>query len=207
MEDINLHSPAISHAIGAAHNLLSALIDQPHLLGHALGIDGRRGLAPRHRHERSQPAQMVSSRARVANGFPREDGVDITVAFRGHGDLLLGQGPRGPQGPVGNIIVAYTRDRKPVARRRPQGHGPMAVDAEGRASPNWFRLWKARPPIHGGPFAKSRTACNSVLAHDHGTQARRLRRHEAGFGADWGGEKFIDIKCRKTGLKPDAVVW
>jgi formate--tetrahydrofolate ligase len=208
MEDINLHFTGDFHAIGAAHNLLSALIDNHIYWGNALGIDGRR-VAWRRAIDMNDRSlrQMVSSLGGVANGFPREDGFDITVASEVMAIFCLAKDLEDLKARLGNIIVAYTRDRKPVRAADLKAHGPMAVLLKDALSPNLVQTLEGTPAfIHGGPFANIAHGCNSVLAT---TTALKLADYvvtEAGFGADLGGEKFIDIKCRKTGLKPDAVV-
>ncbi|GEP56761.1 formate--tetrahydrofolate ligase [Reyranella soli] len=208
MEDINLHFTGDFHAIGAAHNLLSALIDNHIYWGNALGIDGRR-VAWRRAIDMNDRSlrQMVSSLGGVANGFPREDGFDITVASEVMAIFCLAKDLEDLKTRLGNIIVAYTRDRKPVRAADLKAHGPMAVLLKDALAPNLVQTLEGTPAfIHGGPFANIAHGCNSVLAT---TTALKLADYvvtEAGFGADLGGEKFIDIKCRKTGLKPDAVV-
>ena len=208
MEDINLHFTGDFHAIGAAHNLLSALIDNHIYWGNALGIDGRR-VAWRRAIDMNDRSlrQMVSSLGGVANGFPREDGFDITVASEVMAIFCLAKDLEDLKTRLGNIIVAYTRDRKPVRASDLKAHGPMAVLLKDALSPNLVQTLEGTPAfIHGGPFANIAHGCNSVLAT---TTALKLADYvvtEAGFGADLGGEKFIDIKCRKTGLMPDAVV-
>src|SRR4051812_7801923 len=208
MEDINLHFTGDFHAIGAAHNLLSALIDNHIYWGNALGIDGRR-VAWRRALDMNDRSlrQIVSSLGGVANGFPREDGFDITVASEVMAIFCLAKDLEDLKTRLGNIIVAYTRDRKPVRARDLKAHGPMTVLLKDALSPNLVQTLEGTPAfIHGGPFANIAHGCNSVLAT---TTALKLADYvvtEAGFGADLGGEKFIDIKCRKTGLAPDAVV-
>jgi formate--tetrahydrofolate ligase len=208
MEDINLHFTGDFHAIGAAHNLLCALLDNHIYWGNALGIDGRRVNLRRaiDMNDRSL-RQIVSSLGGVANGFPREDGFDITVASEVMAIFCLAKDLNDLKERLGNIIVAYTRDRKPVRARDLKAHGPMTVLLKDALSPNLVQTLEGTPAfIHGGPFANIAHGCNSVLAT---TTALKLADYvvtEAGFGADLGGEKFLDIKCRKTGLVPDAVV-
>src|SRR5512139_1798145 len=208
MEDINLHFTGDFHAIGAAHNLLSALIDNHIYWGNTLGIDGRR-VAWRRAIDMNDRSlrEIVSSLGGVANGFPREDGFDITVASEVMAIFCLAKDLEDLKARLGNIIVAYTRERKPVRAADLKAHGPMAVLLKDALSPNLVQTLEGTPAfIHGGPFANIAHGCNSVLAT---TTALKLADYvvtEAGFGADLGGEKFIDIKCRKTGLKPDAVV-
>src|SRR5215813_3962571 len=208
MEDINLHFTGDFHAIGAAHNLLAALIDNHIYWGNALGIDGRRVAWKRaiDMNDRSL-REIVSSLGGVANGFPREDGFDITVASEVMAIFCLAKDLDDLKARLGNVIVAYTRDRKPVRAADLKAHGPMAVLLKDALSPNLVQTLEGTPAfVHGGPFANIAHGCNSVLAT---TTALKLTDYvvtEAGFGSDLGGEKFIDIKCRKTGLAPDCVV-
>jgi formate--tetrahydrofolate ligase len=208
MEDINLHFTGDFHAIGAANNLLCALIDNHIYWGNSLGIDGRRITWRRavDMNDRSLRS-IVSSLGGVANGFPREDGFDITVASEVMAVFCLAKNLDDLKQRLSNIIVGYTRDRKPVRAGELKGHGPMTALLKDALSPNLVQTLEGTPAfIHGGPFANIAHGCNSVLAT---TTALKLADYvvtEAGFGADLGGEKFIDIKCRKTGLTPDAVV-
>ncbi len=208
MEDINLHFTGDFHAIGTAHNLLSALIDNHIYWGNALGLDGRR-VAWRRAIDMNDRSlrQIVSSLGGVANGFPREDGFDITVASEGMAIFCLAKDLDDLKQRLGNVIVGYTRDRKPVQARQLKAHGPMTALLKDALAPNLVQTLEGTPAfIHGGPFANIAHGCNSVLAT---TTALKLTDYvvtEAGFGADLGGEKFLDIKCRKTGLKPDCVV-
>jgi formate--tetrahydrofolate ligase len=208
MEDINLHFTGDFHAIGAANNLLCALIDNHIYWGNSLGIDGRRITWRRavDMNDRSL-RQITSSLGGVANGFPREDGFDITVASEVMAVFCLARNLDDLKQRLSNIIVGYTRDRKPVRAGELKAHGPMTALLKDALSPNLVQTLEGTPAfIHGGPFANIAHGCNSVLAT---TTALKLTDYvvtEAGFGADLGGEKFIDIKCRKTGLAPDAVV-
>jgi formate--tetrahydrofolate ligase len=208
MEDINLHFTGDFHAIGAANNLLCALIDNHIYWGNSLGLDGRRITWRRavDMNDRSVRS-IVSSLGGVANGFPREDGFDITVASEVMAVFCLARNLDDLKQRLANIIVGYTRDRKPVRAGELKGHGPMTALLKDALSPNLVQTLEGTPAfIHGGPFANIAHGCNSVLAT---TTALKLADYvvtEAGFGADLGGEKFIDIKCRKTGLTPDAVV-
>jgi formate--tetrahydrofolate ligase len=208
MEDINLHFTGDFHAIGTAHNLLSALIDNHIYWGNALGIDGRRVAWRRaiDMNDRSLRA-IVSSLGGVANGFPREDGFDITVASEVMAIFCLAKDLEDLKARLANVIIGYTRDRKPVRAGDLKAQGPMTALLKDALSPNLVQTLEGTPAfIHGGPFANIAHGCNSVLAT---TTALKLCDYvvtEAGFGADLGGEKFIDIKCRKTGLAPDAVV-
>jgi formate--tetrahydrofolate ligase len=208
MEDINLHFTGDFHAIGTAHNLLSALIDNHIYWGNALGFDGRR-VAWRRALDMNDRSlrQIVSSLGGVANGFPREDGFDITVASEVMAIFCLASDLDDLKKRLGNIIVGYTRDRKPIRASDVKGHGPMTALLKDALSPNLVQTLEGTPAfIHGGPFANIAHGCNSVLAT---TTALKLADYvvtEAGFGADLGGEKFFDIKCRKTGLQPDCAV-
>jgi formate--tetrahydrofolate ligase len=208
MEDINLHFTGDFHAITSAHNLLSALVDNHIYWGNALGIDSRR-VAWRRVMDMNDRAlrEIVCSLGGVANGYPREAGFDITVASEVMAIFCLAKNLDDLKERLGNIIVAYTRDRKPVRARDLKAHGAMAALLKESIAPNLVQTLEGTPAfIHGGPFANIAHGCNSVLAT---TTALKLADYvvtEAGFGADLGGEKFIDIKCRKAGLTPDCVV-
>ena len=208
MEDINLHFTGDFHAIGTAHNLLSALIDNHIYWGNSLGIDGRR-VAWRRALDMNDRSlrQIVSSLGGVANGFPREDGFDITVASEVMAIFCLASDLDDLKKRLGNIIIGYTRERKPVRASDIKAQGPMTALLKDALSPNLVQTLEGTPAfIHGGPFANIAHGCNSVLAT---TTALKLADYvvtEAGFGADLGGEKFLDIKCRKAGLQPDCAV-
>jgi formate--tetrahydrofolate ligase len=208
MEDINLHFTGDLHAIGTANNLLCALIDNHIYWGNSLGIDARRVTWRRaiDMNERSLRS-IVSSLGGVGNGFPREDGFDITVASEVMAIFCLAKNLEDLKSRLGNVIVGYTRERKPVRASDIKGQGPMTALLKDALSPNLVQTLEGTPAfIHGGPFANIAHGCNSVLAT---TTALKLADYvvtEAGFGADLGAEKFLDIKCRKTGLSPDAVV-
>ena len=208
MEDINLHFTGDFHAITSAHNLLSALIDNHVYWGNALGIDSRR-VAWRRVMDMNDRAlrEIVCSLGGVANGYPREAGFDITVASEVMAIFCLAKNLDDLKERLGNIIVAYTRDRKPVRARDLKAHGAMTVLLKEALAPNLVQTLEGTPAfIHGGPFANIAHGCNSVLAT---TTALKLADYvvtEAGFGADLGGEKFLDIKCRKTGLEPACAV-
>ena len=208
MEDINLHFTGDFHAITSANNLLAALIDNHIYYGNALGIDSRR-VAWRRVLDMNDRAlrSIVSSLGGVANGFPREDGFDITVASEVMAIFCLARNLDDLKNRLGNIVVAYTRDRKPVRARDLNAQGAMAVLLKEALAPNLVQTLEGTPAfIHGGPFANIAHGCNSVLAT---TTALKLADYvvtEAGFGADLGAEKFIDIKCRKAGIAPDCVV-
>src|SRR5215204_3242805 len=208
MEDINLHFTGDFHAITSANNLLAAMIDNHIYWGNALGIDGRR-VAWRRAIDMNDRSlrQMVSSLGGVANGFPREDGFDITVASEVMAIFCLASDLDDLKKRLGNIIAAYTRDRKPVRAADLKGHGAMTALLKDALAPNLVQTLEGTPAfVHGGPFANIAHGCNSVLAT---TTALKLADYvvtEAGFGADLGAEKFLDIKCRMTGLAPDCVV-
>ena len=208
MEDINLHFTGDFHAITSANNLLAAMLDNHIYWGNALGIDQRR-VAWRRVLDMNDRAlrSIVSSLGGVANGFPREDGFDITVASEVMAIFCLARDLEDLKQRLANIVVAYTRDRKPVRAGDLKAHGAMTVLLKEALSPNLVQTLEGTPAfIHGGPFANIAHGCNSVLAT---TTALKLADYvvtEAGFGADLGGEKFLDIKCRKAGLSPDCAV-
>ena len=208
MEDINLHFTGDFHAITSANNLLAALLDNHIYWGNALGIDARR-IAWRRVLDMNDRAlrSIVNSLGGVANGFPREDGFDITVASEVMAIFCLARNLEDLKKRLGNIVVAYTRDRKPVRASDLKAHGAMTVLLKDALSPNLVQTMEGTPAfIHGGPFANIAHGCNSVLAT---TTALKLADYvvtEAGFGADLGAEKFMDIKCRKAGIAPDCVV-
>ena len=208
MEEINLHFTGDLHAIGTANNLLAALIDNHVYWGNALGIDTRRVAWRRaiDMNDRSLRS-LVSSLGGVANGFPREDGFDITVASEVMAIFCLARDLDDLKKRLANIVVAYTRERKPVRAGDLKAQGPMTALLKDALAPNLVQTLEGTPAfIHGGPFANIAHGCNSVLAT---TTALKLADYvvtEAGFGADLGAEKFIDIKCRKTGIAPDCAV-
>src|SRR5438128_4055027 len=208
MAEINLHFTGDFHAIGAANNLLAAMIDNHIYWGNALGIDPRRITWRRaiDMNERSL-RHIVSSLGGVANGFPREDGFDITVASEVMAIFCLARDVQDLRTRLSNIVVGYTRDRKPVRAGQLNAHGAMTTLLREAIAPNLVQTLEGTPAfVHGGPFANIAHGCNSVLAT---TTALKLCDYvvtECGFGADLGGEKFIDIKCRKTGLAPDCAV-
>ncbi|MFZ2138898.1 MAG: formate--tetrahydrofolate ligase [Xanthobacteraceae bacterium] len=208
MEDINLHFTGDLHAIGTANNLLAALIANHIYWGNPLDIDSRRVMWRRaiDMNDRSLRS-IVSALGGVANGFPREDGFDITVASEVMAIFCLANDLDDLKRRLSNIIVGYTRERKPVRAGDLKAQGPMAALLKDALSPNLVQTLEGTPAfIHGGPFANIAHGCNSVLAT---TTALKLADYvvtEAGFGADLGGEKFLDIKCRKSGLAPDCAV-
>ena len=208
MEDINLHFTGDFHAITSAHNLLSALIDNHIYWGNELGIDERR-VSWRRVLDMNDRAlrDTVTSLGGVANGFPRQTGFDITVASEVMAIFCLADGLEDLQTRLGNIVVAYTRDRKPIYARDLKAEGPMTVLLKDALMPNLVQTLENNPAfIHGGPFANIAHGCNSVSATKSALKLADYVVTEAGFGADLGAEKFFDIKCRKAGLNPEAVV-
>ncbi len=208
MEDINLHFTGDFHAIGVANNLLSALIDNHVYWGNELGIDTRR-IAWRRVVDMNDRAlrSITCSLGGVANGFPREDGFDITVASEVMAIFCLSRNLEDLEARLGKILIGHTRAREPVVARDLKAAGPMSVLLKDALAPNLVQTLENNPAfVHGGPFANIAHGCNSVIAT---TTALKLADYvvtEAGFGADLGAEKFFDIKCRKAGLKPDAAV-
>ncbi|HEX5078741.1 MAG TPA: formate--tetrahydrofolate ligase [Geminicoccaceae bacterium] len=208
MEDINLHFTGDFHAIGAAHNLLAALLDNHLYWGNELQIDARR-ITWRRVMDMNDRAlrSIVSSLGGVANGFPREDGFDITVASEVMAIFCLARDLQDLERRLGNIVVAQRRDRSRVDAAALQASGSMSVLLKDALMPNLVQTLENNPAfIHGGPFANIAHGCNSAIAT---TSALRLADYvvtEAGFGADLGAEKFFDIKCRKADLAPDAAV-
>jgi formate--tetrahydrofolate ligase len=208
MEDINLHFTGDFHAITSAHNLLSALIDNHIYWGNSLGIDERR-IAWRRVMDMNDRAlrSIVGSLGGVANGFPREDGFDITVASEIMAIFCLATDLKDLEKRIGNIVIGYTRDRKPITAKQLKGDGAMTVLLKDALMPNLVQTLENNPVfIHGGPFANIAHGCNSVLATKTALKLCDYVVTEAGFGADLGAEKFFDIKCRKAGLKPAAAV-
>jgi len=208
MEDINLHFTGDFHAITSAHNLLSAMLDNHIYWGNGLGIDNRR-IAWRRVMDMNDRAlrQIVNSLGGVANGFPREDGFDITVASEVMAIFCLATDLEDLKKRLGNVIVAYTRDRKPVRGSDLKANGAMTALLKDALSPNLVQTLEGTPAfIHGGPFANIAHGCNSVLATQTALKLADYVVTEAGFGADLGGEKFLDIKCRKAGLEPSCAV-
>ena len=208
MEDINLHFTGDFHAIGTAHNLLSALIDNHIYWGNELGFDNRR-ITWRRVVDMNDRAlrSIVNSLGGVANGFAREDGFDITVASEVMAIFCLARDHKDLSERLGNIIVGYTRDREAIHARDLKAEGPMSVLLRDALAPNLVQTLENNPAfIHGGPFANIAHGCNSVIATKAGLKLADYVVTEAGFGADLGAEKFFDIKCRKAGLKPNAAV-
>jgi formate--tetrahydrofolate ligase len=208
MEDINLHFTGDFHAIGTAHNLLSALLDNHIYWGNAAGLDGRR-VAWRRVVDMNDRAlrRITSSLGGVANGFPREDGFDITVASEVMAIFCLASDLADLEARLGRIVVGYTRDRQPVTAAELKAPGPMSVLLKDALAPNLVQTLENNPAfIHGGPFANIAHGCNSVIATKTALKLADYVVTEAGFGADLGAEKFFDIKCRKAGLRPSAAV-
>ncbi len=208
MEDINLHFTGDFHAIGIAHNLLSALIDNHIYWGNELGFDTRR-VAWRRVVDMNDRAlrSIVNSLGGVANGFSREDGFDITVASEVMAIFCLATDLKDLEERLGKIVVGQTRDRKPITARDLKAPGPMSVLLKDAIAPNLVQTLENNPAfIHGGPFANIAHGCNSVIATKTALKLADYVVTEAGFGADLGAEKFFDIKCRKAGLSPSAVV-
>tara|TARA_R110002111_G_scaffold78434_6_gene124490 strand:- start:164 stop:1840 length:1677 start_codon:yes stop_codon:yes gene_type:complete len=208
MEEMNLHFTGDFHAITSAHNLLSAMIDNHIYWGNELEIDLRRVVWRRvvDMNDRAL-RQITASLGGVSNGFPREAGFDITVASEVMAILCLARNLGDLQKRLGDMIVAYTRERKPIYARDIKADGAMTVLLKDAMQPNLVQTLENNPAfVHGGPFANIAHGCNSVIAT---TTALKLADYvvtEAGFGADLGAEKFLNIKCRKAGLAPSCVV-
>ena len=208
MEDINLHFTGDFHAITSAHNLLSAMLDNHIYWGNGLGVDARR-VSWRRVMDMNDRAlrQMVGSLGGTANGFPREDGFDITVASEVMAIFCLAKSLPDLERRLGSIVVGQTRDRKPVKASDLKASGAMTVLLKDALMPNLVQTLENNPVfIHGGPFANIAHGCNSVLATRTALKLCDYVVTEAGFGADLGAEKFFDIKCRKAGLNPAAAV-
>ena len=208
MEDINLHFTGDFHAITSAHSLLSALIDNHIYWGNAAEIDTRRVAWRRvvDMNDRSL-RHITSSLGGAANGYPREDGFDITVASEVMAIFCLAKDAHDLERRLGQIVIGYTRERKPVRASEVLAPGPMTVLLKDAIAPNLVQTLEHNPAfIHGGPFANIAHGCNSVIATRAAMKLAPYVVTEAGFGADLGAEKFFDIKCRSAGLAPDAVV-
>ena len=208
MEDINLHFTGDFSAIGLAHNLLSALIDNHIYHGNELGFDVRR-IAWKRVVDMNDRAlrDIVVGLGGSANGFPREDGFDIVVASEVMAIFCLARSLDDLKQRLGNIVVGYRRDLSPIRARELNAQGAMTVLLKEALKPNLVQTLENNPAfIHGGPFANIAHGCNSVLATSTALKLADYVVTEAGFGADLGAEKFIDIKCRKSGLRPAAVV-
>ncbi|MEK9916477.1 MAG: formate--tetrahydrofolate ligase [Betaproteobacteria bacterium] len=208
MEDINLHFTGDFNAIQLANNLLAAMLDNHVHHGNELGIDVRRITWKRVLDMNDRALRsIVVSLGGPGNGYPREDGFDIVVASEIMAILCLAESMEDLKERLGRIVVAYTRDKKPVHASDLEAHGAMAVLLKDAVKPNLVQTLENNPAIiHGGPFANIAHGCNSVIATRTSLKLADYVITEAGFGADLGAEKFIDIKCRKSGLRPDAVV-
>ncbi len=208
MEDINLHFTGDFHAITSAHNLLAAMIDNHVHWGNALDIDVRRIVWRRVLDMNDRALRDIAqSLGGPANGYPRESGFDITVASEVMAILCLAEDLGDLEARLGRIVVAYTRDRKPVTARELKADGAMAVLLAEAIKPNLVQTLEGNPAlIHGGPFANIAHGCNSVIATNTALGLADYVVTEAGFGADLGAEKFFDIKCRQADLKPSAAV-
>lgn len=208
MEDINLHFTGDFHAIGAANNLLAAMIDNHIYWGNKLDIDARR-VTWRRAVDMNDRAlrNIVTSLGGIANGFPREAGFDITVASEVMAIFCLATDLADLQRRLGQIQIGQTRDRKAVTAKELSASGSMAALLKDALAPNLVQTLEHNPAfIHGGPFANIAHGCNTVIATKAALKLTDYVVTEAGFGADLGAEKFFDIKCRKAGLKPDCVV-
>ncbi len=208
MEDMNLHFTGDFHAITSAHSLLSAMIDNHIYWGNEQNIDTRRGVGRRvvDMNDRSL-RQITSSLGGVSNGFAREDGFDITVASEVMAILCLSKNLKDLEERLGSMIVASRRDKSPVFCRDIKAEGAMTVLLKDAMQPNLVQTLENNPAfVHGGPFANIAHGCNSVIATTTALKISDYVVTEAGFGADLGAEKFMNIKCRKAGLAPDCVV-
>jgi formate--tetrahydrofolate ligase len=208
MEDINLHFTGDFHAVGAAHNLLSALIDNHIYWGNELGIDVRRITWKRvlDMNDRSL-REIVSSLGGPGNGYPRETGFDITVASEVMAILCLSTDLEDLERRLANIVIGYTREKKAICAKDLDAHGAMAVLLKDAFMPNLVQTLENNPAfVHGGPFANIAHGCNTVLATKTALKLGEYVVTEAGFGADLGAEKFFNIKCRKAKLTPSVAV-
>jgi len=208
MEDMNLHFTGDFHAITSAHNLLSAMIDNHIYWGNSLEIDIRRIVWRRVLDMNDRALrQITASLGGVANGFPRETGFDITVASEVMAILCLARNLQDLEKRLGDMIVAYRRDKTPIFCRDIKADGAMTVLLKDAMQPNLVQTLENNPAfVHGGPFANIAHGCNSVTATTTAMKIADYVVTEAGFGADLGAEKFMNIKCRKAGIAPDAVV-
>jgi formate--tetrahydrofolate ligase len=208
MEDINLHFTGDFSAIALANNLLAAMIDNHIHHGNELGIDVRRITWKRTIDMNDRALREITAGlGGPANGYPRQDSFDLVAACEVMAIFCLATSLTDLKNRLGNIVVGYTRERKPVSARDLNAHGAMTVLLKDALKPNLVQTLENNPAIvHGGPFANIAHGCNSVLATKTALKLADYVVTEAGFGADLGAEKFLDIKCRKSGLRPDAVV-
>src|SRR5690242_20829045 len=208
MEDINLHFTGDFNAIALANNLLAAALDNHIHHGNELGIDVRRITWKRVMDMNDRALRdIVVSLGGPGNGYPRQDGFDIVVASEVMAIFCLATSLKDLKNRLGNIVVGYTRDQKPVRARDLKAHGAMTVLLKDALAPNLVQTLENNPAfVHGGPFANIAHGCNSVIATKAALKLADYVVTEAGFGADLGAEKFLDIKCRKSGLRPDACV-
>jgi formate--tetrahydrofolate ligase len=208
MEDINLHFTGDFNAIALANNLLAAMIDNHITQGNELGIDPRRITWKRVMDMNDRALRdIVVSLGGTANGYPREDGFDIVVASEVMAIFCLATSVKDLKERLGNIVFGYTREGKALRARDLKAHGAMTVLLKNQIAPNLVQTLEGNPAfIHGGPFANIAHGCNSVIATQTALKLADYVVTEAGFGADLGAEKFLDIKCRKSGLRPDAAV-
>src|SRR5712691_8986250 len=208
MEDINLHFTGDFNAIALANNLLAAMLDNHIYHGNELGIDVRRVTWRRVIDMNDRAVRdIVVSLGGSANGYPREDGFDIVPASEVMAIFCLATSLEDLRKRLGNIVVGYTREQKPVTAKHLQAHGAMTVLLKDALAPNLVQTLENNPAfIHGGPFANIAHGCNSVMATRSALKLVDYCVTEAGFGADLGAEKFLDIKCRKTGMMPNATV-
>src|SRR4249920_2211689 len=208
MEDINLHFTGDFNAIQLANNLLAAMLDNHIHHGNELGLDVRR-IAWKRVLDMNDRAlrDIVVSLGGPSNGYPREDGFDIVVASEVMAIFCLATSLKDLKQRLGNIVVGYTRDQTSIRARDLKAHGAMTVLLKDALKPNLVQTLENNPAIiHGGPFANIAHGCNSVIATKAALKLADYVVTEAGFGADLGAEKFVDIKCRKSGLRPDATV-
>jgi formate--tetrahydrofolate ligase len=208
MEDINLHFTGDFNAIALANNLLAALVDNHVHQGNDLGLDLRRIVWKRVMDMNDRALRdIVVGLGGATNGFPREDAFDIVVASEVMAILCLATSLEDLKERLGNIVVGYTRDERPVVARDLDAHGAMAVLLKDAIKPNLVQTLEGNPAfVHGGPFANIAHGCNSVMATKTALKLADYVLTEAGFGADLGAEKFVDIKCRMSGLRPSMVV-